>query len=88
MQTVESATSAPCGRQRQALLRSLSIRFHLNRVPNLNRVVLVSCEDLMAVQMTRTQSNPIRAFESTISILYNIYGVIIDLNRCFQFFSA
>ena len=27
-------------------------------------------------------------FQTTINVLHNIYGVIIDFNRCFQLFSA
>ena len=42
----------------------------------------------MAVEMRRARNNPILVFQTTITILHNMYGVIIDLNRCFQLFSA
>ena len=37
--------------------------------------------------MRRARNNPILVFQTIITILHNIYRVIIDLNRCFQLFS-
>ena len=51
-------------------------------------MVLVSYEDLIAVGMRRAQKNRIMGFQTTINILHNMYGVIIDLNRYFQLFNA
>ena len=51
-------------------------------------MVLLSCEDLTAVEMGRARNNPIMVFQTTINLFHNIYGAIIDLNRCFQLFSA
>ena len=51
-------------------------------------MVLVSCEDLTAVEMEQARNNPIMVFQTTINVVHNIYGAIIDLNRCFQLFSA
>ena len=42
----------------------------------------------MAVEMRRARNNPIMVFQTTINVFHNIYGAIIDLNRCFQLFSA
>ena len=51
-------------------------------------MVLVSYKDLTAVGMRRARKNRIMGFQTTINILHNMYGVIIDLNRCFQLFNA
>ena len=83
-QTVKFAPSAPGRWWRQALPRSPWLRSHLNRVPNLDRVVLVSCEDLTGVGMGWARNNPIMVFQTTITMVHNIYGAITDLNMCFQ----
>ena len=82
------APSTPCRRRRRALPRSPWLRSHLNRVPNLDRVVLVSCEDLTVVGMGRARNNPLMVFQTTMNVVHNIYGAIIDLKRCFQLFNA
>ena len=82
------APFAPCRRRRQALPRSRSLRSHLNRVPNLHRLVLVTCEDLTAVGMRWARNNPLMVSQTTMNVVHNIYGAIIDLKRCFQLFSA
>ena len=82
------APSAPCRRRHQALPRSRWLHSHLNHVPNLHRVVLVTCEDLTAVKMGRARNNPLMVFQTTMNVVHNIYGAIIDLKRCFQLFSA
>ena len=42
----------------------------------------------MGVGMGWARINPIMVFQTTITMVHNIYGAIIDLNRCFQLFSA
>ena len=87
-QTAKFAPCVPCRRQRQALPRSSWLRSHVNRVPNLDHTVLVSCKDLTGVKMGWVRNNPIMVFQTTIIVVHNIYGAITDLNTCFQFFSA
>ena len=83
-QTVKFAPSAPGRWQRQALSRSPWVHSHLNRVPNLDHVVLVTCRDLTGVGMGWARNNPIMVFQTTITVVHNIYGGITDLNMCFQ----